>query len=202
METFLPLHNKCWTGSGADRKWSLRPLGAHLTLVHSHRRNGVGAGRFGLIFVKRRILLDSNVWRYFIDAEAVPALLAATRRSGHIVVMSPAVLYEAAKTRNVLVRDRLLSAMTLPLWKRLMPEAYGEAAEIPSEVRRTLPEWLKREPDLAWFKRVRYDWTRAKGGNWDRVRAYPRALESLENDVTSRARAGLPPARRVAAVVS
>ena len=138
--------------------------------------------------MKRRILLDSNVWRYFIDANELPSLLTATRRSRHVVVMSPAVLYEAAKTGNVAVRDKLLSAMTLPAWKRMMPEAYCEAEEIRAEVRRIRPEWLKPKPDLAWFNHVRYDWTRAKGGNWDRVKNHPELLERVEDGVTARSR--------------
>jgi hypothetical protein len=149
------------------------------------RRDGC---RDELAVVKRRLLLDSNVWRYFVDARALPELLSATRRSRHTVLMSPAVLYEAAKTRDVVVRDKLLSAMTLSLWKRLMPEAYSEALEIRAEVRRVRPEWLKPEPDLTWFNRVRHDWTRAKGGNWDRIRIHPKFLESLEEGVTSRSR--------------
>jgi hypothetical protein len=138
--------------------------------------------------VRRRILLDSNVWRYFIDAGALPALLDATRRSRHVVMMAPAVLYEAAKTGNPAVRSQLLSAMTLPVWKRMMPEAYSEAEEIRSEVRRVRPLWLRPHPDMAWFKRVRHDWIRTKGGNWDRIRAQPEMVERLDAGTTSRAR--------------
>ena len=62
----------------------------------------------------RRILLDSNVWRYFVDADALPELLKVTRASRHIVVIAPAVLYEAVRTQDVAIRDQLLAAMTLP----------------------------------------------------------------------------------------
>ena len=138
--------------------------------------------------MKRRILLDSNVWRYFIDADALPALLSAARHSRHVVAMAPAVLYEAAKTGNVKVRRRLLSAMTLPHWKRLMPEAYSEAEEIRSEVRRVRPEWIRPRPDMNWFNRVKHDWIRAKGGTWDRIRACPELLDEVDDGITKPSR--------------
>lgn len=138
--------------------------------------------------MKRRILFDSNVWRYFIDADELPSLLKAARRSRHVVVMSPAVQYEAAKTGNVIVRDKLLSAMTLPAWKRLMPEAYHEAEEIRAEVRRVRPVWLRPEPDVTRFKHTRYDWTRARNGNWDRIKNHPDLLERVDEEVATRAR--------------
>lgn len=137
--------------------------------------------------MKKRILLDSNVWRYFVDADALPLLMNAARRSRHVVVMSPAVMYEAAKTGNVDMRSRLLSAMSLPLWKRLMPEAFSEAAEIRAEVHRVRPDWLKPRPDWTLFNRVRHDWTRARGGNWDRIRAQPQVLKQMPRWTTSRA---------------
>jgi hypothetical protein len=138
--------------------------------------------------MKKRILLDSNVWRYFIDADELPQLLAAVRKSRHIVVMSPAVMYEAAKTGDAAMRKKLLSAMSLPLWKRLMPEAFHEAAEIRAEVHRVRPEWLKPRPNWALFNRVRYDWMRAKGGTWDRVRAQPEVLKACEPGIDKLAR--------------
>jgi len=138
--------------------------------------------------MKRRILLDSNVWRYFIDANALPALLNAARHSRHVVAMAPAVLYEAARTGNVAIKNQLLSAMTLPHWKRLMPEAYSEAEEIRAEIRRVRPEWIRPNPNMTWFNRVRHDWVRAKGGNWDRIRTRPELLDAVDDGMTSRSR--------------
>lgn len=105
-----------------------------------------------------------------------------------MVVMPPAILYEAAKTGDIAVRDRLLSAMTHRAWKRLMPEAFFEAGEIRAEVRRVRPEWLKVNPDLTWSNRVRHDWSRSKGGNWDRIRDNPRMLERFQDALTCQSR--------------
>lgn len=128
---------------------------------------------------RMRILLDSNIWRYVVDAHQVPALRNAVRRSKHSLVIAPAVLYEAAHTFDKVLRNALLSAMVDPSWKRLMPEAYSEAEEFKSEVRRLRPEWLRAHPNLERFKRIRYDWLRSKGGLWDRM---PSDADLLQRD--------------------
>lgn len=136
-----------------------------------------------------RILLDSNIWRYFVDAGAIPALGNAARKSRHTVVIAPATLYEAAYTSETSVRNALLAAMTKPWWKRLMPEAYSEAEEFKTEARRLRSDWLRAHPDLALFKRVRYDWLRAKGGLWDRILDDAKLLQKYEEDSGDRRRA-------------
>jgi hypothetical protein len=127
-----------------------------------------------------RILFDSNVWRYFIDASAINALRDAIARSRHAIVVAPAVLYEAAHMRDKKVRNDLLSAMCKPWWKRLMPEAFSEAEEFKCEVRRLRTEWLKPRPDLNRFKRVRFDWLRSKGGLWDSIQKDAELLQTYE----------------------
>ena len=117
----------------------------------------------------QRILLDSNVWRYIVNAKGVPDVLRAARVSKHKILVAPAVLYEAAQTSNEEIRHELLSAMSLPLWKRLMPEAYSESEEVKAEVTRLRPDWLRQIPDRVAFNRIRHDWTRARGGLWDRI---------------------------------
>lgn len=135
-----------------------------------------------------RILLDSNVWRYIVDAGALPAIQHAARRSRNVIVVAPAVLYEAAQTRNEAIRDRLLAAMASRVWKRLMPEAYSEAEELKAEVRRLRPEWVRPNPDLTLFKRVRHDWMRAQGGLWDRIRDDAELLQQTQAGMLKRAR--------------
>ena len=135
----------------------------------------------------KRILLDSNVWRYIVDAGSLPNFQRAARASKHKILVAPAVLYEAAHTARQDVRDALLSAMSLPLWKRLMPEAYSESEELKAEVTRLRPEWLRQAPDLSVFNRVRHDWTRARGGLWDRIKADAELLQRF--DVVTRAQA-------------
>ncbi len=135
-----------------------------------------------------RILLDSNIWRYIIDDGALPAVQKAARKSRHAIAVAPAVLYEAAHTRDKTLRNALLSAMALPVWKRLMPEAYQEAEEIKAEVRRLRAEWLQPEPDVAWFNRVRHDWGRSRGGVWDRIRDEAELLQQHDAEMKQRAR--------------
>ena len=117
-----------------------------------------------------RILLDSNVWRYFVDAKAIGALSSAVRRSRHSIAIAPAVLYEALRTGNPVIRAALVDAMTLPHWQRLMPEAFSESEEIRAEIRRLHPDWLRPQPDHTLYKALRYDWMRSRGGFWDRAR--------------------------------
>ncbi len=140
------------------------------------------------IVLGSRILLDSNVWRYIIDAGALPDLQRAARKSQHVIVASPAVLFEAARTDDRKLRDRLLTAMTNPAWKRLMPEAYWEAEELKGEVRRLRPEWLRPSPELTLFRRVKHDWVRAKGGVWDRIGQEAHLLQQHDAEMLDRAR--------------
>jgi len=120
-----------------------------------------------------RVLLDTNVWRYLVDQGANKDLLRSVRGGRVQIQIAPSVLYEALRTRDVDLRRRLASLMTLPTWKRLMPEAYSESQEILSEVRRLRPKWLRPTPDLNALRRFRFDWVRSRGGFWERVRLTP-----------------------------
>ncbi|MFM0217797.1 type II toxin-antitoxin system VapC family toxin [Paraburkholderia caledonica] len=128
-----------------------------------------------------RILLDTNIWRYVVDHDALGAVQQAARKSRHEIVIAPAVVYEALRTGRSRLRDSLVSAMTLPCWKRLMPEAFSEAEEIKTEVKRLQSDWLRLREDLTWYRRLQYDWTRSRGGFWDRAR-YDTARESQRAD--------------------
>jgi hypothetical protein len=138
--------------------------------------------------IEKRISFDSNVWRYIVDAGALPDVQRAARRSRHTVVVAPAVLYEAAHCGNGALRDRLLSAMALPVWKRLMPEAYSMAEELRSEVKRVRPEWLRPHPDTTVFNKVRHDWTRSRGGVWERIKGEANLLRRHDAPMLQRAR--------------
>jgi hypothetical protein len=130
-----------------------------------------------------RILLDSNIWRYLVDADAIRLLREATNREKRTsIVISPAVLYEAAHNEDGVIRRKLLSAMTQRWWKRLMPEAFSEAEELKAEIRRLKPEWLRHRPDMNRFKRFRQDWCRSKGGIWDRIEEDSRLLRDDERE--------------------
>lgn len=128
-----------------------------------------------------RILLDSNIWRYLVDADAIELLREAAHRAKRTsVVIAPAVLYEAARTEETTIRGKLLRAMTQRWWKRLMPEAFSEAKELKGEIRRLKPEWLRHRPALNRYKRLRQDWCRAQGGIWDRIEQESRLLRAHE----------------------
>jgi len=127
-----------------------------------------------------RILLDSNVWRYVVDNDAVSELRNAVRRSRHSLVAAPAVLLEAARTADEKLRNQLLSAIVDRAWKRLMPEVFSEAEEFKLEVRRVRPEWLRTPARLERFKRFRFDWRRSNGGLWDRIFTDVAVLKEIE----------------------
>lgn len=117
-----------------------------------------------------RILLDTNIWRYIVAHDALGSIQRAVRKSRHEIVIASAVVYEALHTSNSALRRSLIYAMTLPCWKRLMPEAFSEAEEIKAEVVRLRPEWLLTQKDDRLYRRLRHDWSRSRGGFWDRAR--------------------------------
>ncbi|MCA0012893.1 hypothetical protein LB561_09905 [Mesorhizobium sp. B292B1B] len=118
-------------------------------------------------------LLDSNIWRYAVDAEAQGALLRAAREGHYAIQISPAVVYEALRLRDLPLRNRLISLMTNRRFRRLMPEAYSESMEILGEIRRLRPDWLRPNPDSTFFARSRNDWSRKMGGFWVRCAESP-----------------------------
>jgi hypothetical protein len=75
---------------------------------------------------------------------------------------------------------------------RLMPEAYSESMELLREIERTRPDWLRKEPDLRFFNRLKKDWTRRTGGFWVRCarssEREARFLSQVEGDMIERAK--------------
>jgi hypothetical protein len=119
------------------------------------------------------ILLDSNVWRYVLDANASVKLQLAAAKSRHRIAIAPAVLYEALRMKAPALRARLSEVMTRPAWQRLMPEAYSESLELKDEIGRLHPEWLREKADVTLYKQIRSDWRKASGGFWSRAREAP-----------------------------
>lgn len=117
---------------------------------------------------RKRVLLDTNIWRYIIDNEAQGALLRGARDGSYQVQIAPGVLYEALRLKNVTLRAALVRLMTNRRFQRLMPEAYSESIEILREIERARPDWLRKVPDLESFNRLKKDWTRTRGGFWAR----------------------------------
>jgi hypothetical protein len=168
-----------------DQKLRFRPRHQIATMKKSGRNAPTGRAI--------RILLDTNIWRYVADARASPELLRIVRSGNVKILVAPSVIYEALRIHDPEVRRRLVSIMTLRRWQRLMPEAFSESQELVAEVRRLRPRWLRPTPDETMFIRHRYDWTRLKGGFWDRARDDPamvaEQIASLDNGTLNIARA-------------
>src|SRR4051794_5348345 len=103
-----------------------------------------------------KILMDTNVWNYIVDADGIETLRKASRASGVRIVACPAVAYECLRVPDPVVRKRRGKALAREEWSRLMPEAFSEAEDMLAEIRRLRPEWLLGAPDLR-------DWYRNRG---------------------------------------
>lgn len=137
-----------------------------------------------------KLLLDTNVWSYIADAQALPTLLGARRRNMKFLV-APASVAEARRLSDVKLRRRLLAVMTHPAWQRLMAETYLESEEIKHALQAARPDWAI-DGDQKDFKRFRHHFLRSKGGFWDAARddaTLPVTDESLrENSENALAR--------------
>ncbi|MGN7251921.1 hypothetical protein [Arthrobacter sp. SAFR-014] len=111
-------------------------------------------------------MLDSNVWRYLVDADGVEQVRRAAKSRVQIVAC-PAVAFEALRGNDAVVRRKLAKAMTEGAWTRLMPEAYTEAAELHQAISKHRPDWLLPSPDMRQWYRLQSDW---KHGWWQRAR--------------------------------
>jgi hypothetical protein len=120
----------------------------------------------------KRILLDTNVWRYAVDEKLAGRLVAFARRRKVHIQIAPAVIYETLRQKkDVNKRDQIVSIMTNTHFTRLMPEVYSESMEILSEIRRVSPEFLRKNPDLNKFERLKNDWTHKVSGFWSRCKS-------------------------------
>ncbi len=116
------------------------------------------------------LLLDSNVWRYMVNENAVEVVRKAARRCGVDIVACPAVAYEALRVDDVNLRRRLIEAITRGSWVRPMPEAFQEAEALRTELTRFRPGWINPSPDLRLWWRLKADWA---GAWWRRARRTP-----------------------------
>jgi hypothetical protein len=132
---------------------------------------------------KTRLALDSNVWRYLVDAEMVAELRRVSKEWRVEIVMLPAVLYETLRMHRGPVRDRVLDAQTRQIWSRAMPEAYSEAEELRRAIAKLRPHWLAATPDLRRWHELRADWAAdGRSGTWSRARKAPDIMSRLIGD--------------------
>jgi hypothetical protein len=141
---------------------------------------------------RRRVLLDTNVWRYLVDSRSQGALLRLAQRGKFVVQIAPGVLYEALRVKDGPLRSALVKLMTDLRFQRLMPEAYSESMEILLEITRLRPDWLRKPPDLQFADRLKKDWTRKTGGFWVRCARSPESeagfIQQLEGSMIEDAR--------------
>jgi hypothetical protein len=132
---------------------------------------------------------DSNVWRYLVEFDAIETVRLEARRRQVDIVACPAVVFEAMRGTDANLRDRLVKAMTLGSWLRLMPEAFTEADEVRKEIERLHPEWLDPKPDRVTWQKQKADW---QSGWWLRARNDTRneakRINLLGADILDRAR--------------
>ncbi|MFN9113967.1 MAG: hypothetical protein ACK5XN_28200, partial [Bacteroidota bacterium] len=126
-------------------------------------------------------MLDANVWRRIVDADAGDLLLRTATRANARVLAAPTVAYEAIRTPDVEVKAALASELTRPRWSRLMPEAYSESMELLPELRRLRPQFIRLKANMSNFAQVRASWTNKRHGFWERIRKDPdRELRALD----------------------
>jgi hypothetical protein len=140
-----------------------------------------------------RILVDTNIWRYILDAKAAGRILRAIEASPHEVQVAPSVLYETLRIRHAQLRKRHVDLLTDRRLTRLMPEAFAEAEELRGEISEIRPAWLRPIADFNSFNTLKKDWSRKAGGFWQRCRKSPDSeraiLQRLGDDkVIARAR--------------
>ncbi|MCV2366585.1 hypothetical protein LNV07_00515 [Paucibacter oligotrophus] len=129
--------------------------------------------------------MDTNIWSYLADHDAVDELYRLALTRGVEISVSPTIVEELRRTTDLHRRRAAVEAVTRPCWNRLMPETFSECLEIKLEIRRLRPEWVIDRPNLLEFNRLRYDWTKLKNGFWDRARrgVEPRVTdESVRGD--------------------
>lgn len=144
--------------------------------------NGEPSGEGGHVG-KFKIVPDTNIWRYIVDADAVEEVRLAARRCQITLVACPAVVYEMLRTGNRQVRRRLAKAVTRGDWERPMPEVFIEAQAVRHEIARLHPEWLAPNPDLRTWRLDHADW---QGGFWRRVRSDPDHMSQIISTIEGR----------------
>ena len=133
----------------------------------------------GGLVSKPTLALDSNVWRYVIDANGVEELRRISRSANVAIVVLPAVLYETLRLPDTAMRRKIIEAQTRQTWLRVMPEAYSEAEELRLAIGRLRPEWLHPQPDLREWHKLRADWQYA---TWTRARRQTKMVADFLHD--------------------
>jgi hypothetical protein len=119
-----------------------------------------------------RVLVDTNVWRYLIDLDALETVYRVAKSANSVILACPAVLYEMLRLEDAPLRQRLVKAICRSRWVRMMPEAFEESEDFKAEIGRLRPQWLLRDVDRSMFNRLYNDWNGPRGVWW-RARVDP-----------------------------
>jgi len=128
-----------------------------------------------------RVLFDTNIWRYLVDADAIGRVRQLCRQRKLTVALPPATAFEVARTEVPEVRRALIRAICHPEWKRLMPEGYTMSMEIVEEVRRCRPQWMLARTDKHQLMPLFRDW-RSRSGFWRRLEEHPDSFADVLRD--------------------
>lgn len=117
-----------------------------------------------------RYLLDSNVWRYVVDANKEKILTEYATSKKVLVQIAPATVNETLRLSQLSLMEKIVRLQTKPCFDRLWAEALLNSIELYGEIRRTHPEWLRSDPDIKTFKKWLQFWDKKW---WMRVRKSP-----------------------------
>lgn len=123
-----------------------------------------------------RILLDTNIWRYLVDARLENKLFQVSSKSNVKICIAPAIVVETLRMSDAAMKRKIIELQTRECWDRLMPEAYLECEDVKREMIRAHPEWQLKSKNINLYRKLRYDWVRAKGGFWEKVRLHPEKI--------------------------
>ena len=138
-----------------------------------------------------QVLLDTNVWRYLIDLDALETVYRAAKGANGVILACPAVLYEMLRLEDAPLRQRLVKAICRSRWVRMMPEAFEESEDFKAEIGRLRPQWLLHDVDRSMFNGLYNDW-KGPRGVWWRSRVDPSlasaAVRAVEGNDLDRGR--------------
>jgi hypothetical protein len=117
-----------------------------------------------------RVLLDTNIWRYLVDAGLEDKLFQICRRSNLSISIAPAIVLETLRMSDTLTRSKIIELQTRDCWVRLMPDAFLQCEDMKRVMIKFHPEWQLKFKNINLYRKLRYNWVRKKGGFWEKVR--------------------------------
>ncbi len=87
-----------------------------------------------------RLLLDTNVWRELVDADAIERVRVTSRRVGSPILVAPGVVHEMLRTPDRDLRRRQIRAVILQAWTRLMTEVFSECEDVRTVLGKRRPQ--------------------------------------------------------------